>query len=370
MSTDPAGQTIHPFLTSLPREEQFLQKAMSSFVRSRTAPVMVGAPEDLDWQRLGRIIAANQIGPLGDCLFSGRPLPSALLDQWKKLRLQTLFSNIHKLRVAVRLFSIFEQAGLRSVGLRGLTLAHTLYPDAGLRPMKDLDILVDTHDHQQVVQIMRAQGHEPANLLRTQVVYVMDGVEIELHLSLLTAKRYRDVMDSDVLLGSRSRVATREGDVFRLPADHELLELVTHAFVHHELQGYARVLDIALMMCDPGIHWDFVSAWCRDKGLTNMFLFTLSYADALFGLELHPERHFSRILPARVRRRFASYSAFLFGGNSIRHFVRRKRNLFFIAETPATRFRELLRLFSGTTCRELQLALGRKRPPGPAGLPL
>ena len=48
MSTDPAGQTIHPFLTSLPREEQFLQKAMSSFVRSRTAPVMVGAPEDLD----------------------------------------------------------------------------------------------------------------------------------------------------------------------------------------------------------------------------------------------------------------------------------------------------------------------------------
>ncbi len=365
MRTDPAMLTAHPLLNSLPLEEQFLQIAMSSFVRTRITPVPISAPDGLDWQRLNWLITANQIGPFGDCLFSGQPLPPAVLDRWKKLRLQTLFNNIHKLRVAVRLFSAFEQAGVRSVVLRGLTLAFALYPDAGLRPMRDLDILVDATSHQQIVQIMRTHGYEPASLLRTQVLYFIEGVEIEIHLSLLTAKRYRDAMGSDVLLGSRMRITTREGDIFGLPPDHELLELVMHAFVHHELQGYARVLDIALMMCDTSICWQFVASWCRENGLTNMFLFTLSYTDALFGLESHPEQHFSRKLPDRVRSRFPAYSTFLFGGNNFRHFICRKRNLFFIAETPAIMFRELLRLFSGTTYREIRLALTRKQLTGP-----
>lgn len=367
MMTGPAAQAAQPLPSSLPREEQFLQQTMSSFVRARTMPGTVSAPDNLDWQRLGRIIEANQIGPLGACLFTGRPLPPETLKQWETLRLQTLFSNIHKLRVAARLFKLFEQGGIPSVGLRGLTLAHSLYPDPGLRPMKDLDILVGTHDREVVVALLRAAGHEPTALLRTQVVYVIDGVEIEVHLSLLTAKRYREDLDSCVLLDSRVRVTTREGDVFRLPPEHELIELVTHAFVHHDLQGYTRVLDIALMMQTPSLRWETVSSWCRQAGLTNMFLFTLCYTDELFGLGLHPERYFSNVLPAGVRARFPAYSAFLFGGNTIGHFASRRRNIFFIAETPVKKFREFLRLFSGSAYRELRIAASRKRPAGHPG---
>lgn len=344
--------------TAFSAEEAFVQQAMRSFILRERIPDAL--PAGLDWDRVGQVVSINNIGPIVHSLFSRQGLPLRDMAAWGKTRQLLLFSNMKKLDIAARLFDLFEEEGIRSVGLRGLTLAHSYYPDPGLRPMKDLDILVGISDRERIADVMSSRGHRAAKNLRTQMVYLIDGVEVELHLSLLTTKRYRDVLDAETLLGSRSRAPVGRGFIYRLSAEHELLELVAHAYVHHELQGFVRMLDIALVMQDPSIDWTAVARWCGSRRVTNMYLFTLSFVASLFGLDqARVGGYYDRRLPASAVRMFESYRKPYFGGDTIGHYLARKRSLLYAAEHPSVKMRQILRLFSSSTVRDI-IRLSRK----------
>lgn len=340
-------------------EERFFLQALSSFVHHGDGRDVPTPPEGLRWDRVNQLVQVNNVGPVFHLLLSGRGLPLPL-EAWGQVRMQVLFANIQKLRLAVRLFGLLEAAGVAAVGLRGVSLAHGTYPDPGLRPMKDLDILVDPDKGPQIEEALAAAGFTPSNRLRSQLVYTVGGVEIELHLSLLTAKRYRAAFDAGELLSSRVRVQTAEGAIYRLPPEQELLELVAHAFVHHELQGLTRMLDIALVMSRPGLDWMAVGSWCRTARLSNMYRFTLSLADALFRPGSTTYRGaIDAKLPRGADRLFASYSRQYLGGDSLLHHACRKRNLFYVAERPGVKLNQFWRLFSASHFREMRLVAGR-----------
>lgn len=347
----------------LSREERFVLDAAGAFVRGGRAED-VEAPAGLDGNRVAQIVHINNIGPVVHYLFRERGFPLPGMDAWGQVRMRVLFANVQKLRLAVRIFGILDRAGIRSVGLRGVTLANLYYPEAALRPMKDLDILVDADAGPGILAAMAAAGYETTNRLRSQLVYVIDGVEIEIHLSLLTAKRYRAAFDSRLMLDARVRVETAEGIVYRLPVEQELIELVAHAFVHHELQGFTRIMDIALVMARPGIDWEAIGRWCRDARLSNMYLFTLSLADALFetGNDAF-RRHISAKLPFGADRLFASYGKLYFGGDNVLHYFCRKRNMFYVAERPGVKLNQFWRLFSASHFREMKQLITKGKTP-------
>ena len=345
------------------REEQFLLRTLRSFVLQGDGREAPEQPPGLQWDRVAQLVHVNNIGPVVHHCFREHPLPLRDHGRWGQVRMKQLVDNLRTLRVAVRLFRLFEDAGIRSVGLRGVTLAHLHYPDAGLRPMKDLDLLVDARDHGQVIEALRRDGLEPSNRLRSQVVYVIDGIEVEVHLSLLTAKRYRAVFDRDALLAARTGAKTAEGAVFRLTREDELLELVAHAFVHHELQGLGRMLDIALVMTRPGLEWDRIVRWCEASRLTNMVLFTLAFTDSLFGLDLRPEERFGRKLPFWSHAMFRSYLKLYFGGDNPMDYLCRMRSLLYAAERPVTKMNQLFRFFSKRYAKDLRYLLRKDKAP-------
>lgn len=344
-------------------EELFLLGTLRSFVLHGDGREALERPSGLRWDRVAQLVHVNNIGPVVHHCFRDRPLPLRDHGRWGQVRMKQLFDNLRTLRTAVRLFRLFEDAGIRSVGLRGVTLAHLHYPDAGLRPMKDLDILVDARDHGQVIEALQRDGLEPSNRLRSQVVYVIDGIEVEVHLSLLTAKRYRAVFDRDALLAARTAAATAEGGVYRLTPEDELLELVAHAFVHHELQGLGRMLDIALVMNRPGLDWDRIVRWCEASRLSNMVLFTLAFTDRLFGLDLRPEERFGRKLPLWSRTMFRSYLRLYLGGDNPLDYLCRMRCLLYAAERPVTKMNQFFRFFSKRYAKDLLYLMRKDRPP-------
>ncbi|MHB8844967.1 MAG: nucleotidyltransferase family protein [Nitrospirota bacterium] len=344
-------------------EERFVLDASGAFVRGgKTGDTEAAA--GLDVSRIAQIVHINNIGPVFHYLFRERGFSLPGMDGWGQLRMRVLFANIQKLRLAVRIFGILEKAGIRSVGLRGVTLANLYYPEAALRPMKDLDILVDADAGPGVLAAMSAAGYETTNRLRSQLIYVIDGVEIEIHLSLLTAKRYRAAFDSRLLLDARVRVETAEGVIYRLPIEHELIELVAHAFVHHELQGFTRIMDIALVMARPETDWKAIGRWCRDAQLSNMYLFTLSLADALFetGNDAF-RRHIDAKLPFGAGRLFSSYGKLYFGGDNLLHYACRKKNMFYVAERPGVKLNQFWRLFSASHFREMKQVMTKGKTP-------
>jgi hypothetical protein len=117
-------------------------------------------------------------------------------------------------------------------------------------------------------------------------------------------------------------------------------------------------------MDQPGLDWQSIVRWCRNARLTNMYLFTLTFADKLFDLGIDPEARFGLRLPSRSERMFAAYGRLYFGGDNVLQYARRLRNLFYVAERPATKLNEFWRIFSAKTVRDLRLLAAKRNATG------
>jgi len=69
---------------------------------------------------------------------------------------------------------------------------------------------------------------------------------------------------------------TNDGLIYCLPREQELISVVAHAFIHHELDSLMPLIDLGLLMSDPDLDWDFVVAWCRNRRLTLKRLIPIS----------------------------------------------------------------------------------------------
>jgi hypothetical protein len=324
-------------------EEQFLSRALHDFIYQK--PTHLSQPTKLDWNRIDALIFHYNLMPIFHFLYKAPPIDPERIQRWHRVRINFLRRNILVLKTAADLFSTFEQNGIATVGLRGLNLAHFFYPDPGLRPMRDVDILFNPRDRHKLKNVLESRGYAADRVLRSQLVYTINQIIFEFHWSFLTAKRYRAAVDSAWLINSRIPKKTSEGLVFCLPREQELISVVAHGFIHHELDSIISLIDLGLLMTDPNLDWDFIVAWCRERRLTNLFVFVLSFANRL--LMLNREEYllrFNRPLPADITDTFEAYAAAIWGRYTFRSRLLRIKTLFYVAEHPFTKLRQFLRL--------------------------
>ena len=333
-------------------QAQFIRRALGSFIRGGADRLEM--PIDMNWQRLNRGIEPHNLEPLFLYILRRHAVPAELERQWQQAGKTILFDNLRALKAATFLFSILESAGIRAAAMRGLNLVNRIYPESGLRAMQDVDILISPQDRVFLLETLKAENLEPHQYLRSQYVYRVKGVTFEIHWSLLTAKRYRETIDSDALLTSRISWDTPDGRIFCLSNDHALMGLIAHAFVHHELTIMKQLVDIGLFAMHQAIDWNRIYRWCTGARLTNMFGLTLALVERLFlldgGFDTGP---FKGCVPDRTQKDFAAYIEPFFGRTGFCQYVRLKKNLIFVAEDPFTKLNQFFRLFTLTEARDI-----------------
>lgn len=358
MGSDRKGTVLKAGGRAESLECKFTRDVLRCFVVH--CPEELKIPDQLDWDRLAHVVLHYNLGSIFAYVLNSDSVPAGLRNSWNEWRMRCLFSNIRSLKTACKLFSTLEKAGISAVGLRGLTLSHFSYPDPGLRPMRDVDILIAPSDRHRIVDLMKSQGFIPAQILRTQFVYHIDGTIFEVHWSLLNIKRYRSAVDSEAFVKSRRKIPTPEGSVYCLSKEKELLGLVAHAFVHHELDRILQIVDIALYMMRADIDWKYITSWCRQAHMTNIFLFTLTFVNYFFNLHLERRLEvFGQSLPQGTSKTFESYIVRLFDRDTIFDHLRRKKNLFFVAEQPIVKLKQALRLIAPDEVRDLLQLLAK-----------
>ncbi len=325
-------------------EAQFLGQVLGSFVRRTPAPV---APDGLDWLHLERLAARNKSMSIVLHTLGAKRIPADIVQRWRHLGvgIELHYSRAHL--ATIKLCRWLEEAGIPAVVLRGMALASWAYPTPGLRPMVDVDILVCPGARDVLPAYLLKHGLTPAQKLRSQLVYQIDGVVFELHWSLLTPKRYRKLVNASAWLDSRVALPGGDGVVYRLTAEHELLELVCHSFIHHEVDSLLQLVDIALISQFEALDWKYVMALCERASVTRLFRFTLGFADALFNLGLQTRLAGTGVDLAPLRQRLAeAYEAPLFMRDARRHLLQRKINLLRVAEKPEVWLKQLIRFLN------------------------
>jgi len=174
-------------------------------------------------------------------------LPAATLERLRQRRQSYLALNIVKRAEAEEELAALAGAGIQAVVLKGLDLAWRVYPDPGLRPYTDVDLLIAPECLDRAEAVMLAAGYHPtpetaelrskrAKWMDYQYVHPESEVMIEIHVELLHPGRF--TLDHPAIL------ARSEGG-FLAPADrflHLALHLAKHTYFDRLLWVYDLVL--------------------------------------------------------------------------------------------------------------------------------
>ncbi|MDU9049220.1 MAG: nucleotidyltransferase family protein [Candidatus Electrothrix sp. Rat3] len=119
--------------------------------------------------------------------------PDHILRSLRLLALRHRQSNGLLSKTLAKVLTILESAGIPVLVLKGAALCQTLYPDPGLRPMRDIDLLVPWDQALPAHTLLQQHGfHDPAvftpedHLHLAALYQEVDGIQVclELHRSL------------------------------------------------------------------------------------------------------------------------------------------------------------------------------------------
>jgi putative nucleotidyltransferase-like protein len=205
-----------------------------------------------------------------------------------------------------------RDAGVDALTLKGIALAHTVYPEPGLRPMADIDLLVRPSDRLRAIEILgrhdyRTPGREAERLgeSRCFAELVRDGVLLDLHWDIARYLRFEGVVrvDHEGLWRRARPLVLAEGRSQALCPEDTLLHLVVHLTLGSD---FARVLwyadiDAVIRRYAAELDWDRVVDEARCWRIGALLDWTLGVVTASFGTPL-PAGLVERLAPGRLRR--------------------------------------------------------------------
>jgi len=208
--------------------------------------------------------------------------------------------------------SALRAAGVEAITLKGMALAHTVYPEPGLRPMADADLLVRPGDRLPAIAALGRLGYrtpgpdaERLGASRCFAELVRDRILIDLHWDVARYLRFEGVVRVDHEgLWSRARpLVLAEGDSLALCPEDTLLHLVLHLTLGSD---FARVLwytdiDALIRRHAAELDWSRVVDEAGRWRIRALLDWTLGVVRASFGTPMPPILT-ERLAPGRLRR--------------------------------------------------------------------
>jgi hypothetical protein len=226
---------------------------LSQLISDQVSDVDWDSFSPIDWALLLQLAQREGGGPL---LYwrlskSGKfaSLPAKVQNSLRAMYSSTWIYNQNIFKELEVLARLFNQADIPAVVLKGACFALTIYPDIGLRPMGDLDILVPKAKLAEAIQIVKTLGYvdmlpdaSPGlkDLLNHEICFQKKGassITLELHHSLVADKSFTYAVSVDwfwehtELLGAFSQ--KRFESLRMLTPTAQVLYGTAHAMLQH-----------------------------------------------------------------------------------------------------------------------------------------
>lgn len=303
-------------LTLSPEERLLIWCVTSLSSASQADPSAWPPAIRLNWRKLALLAKWHRLLPLFSYLHernsSFAQVPLSLLQQSKE---DYNWSACHNALLQGHLRSIltsFRDHNIQVIVLKGAALAERLYPQIGLRPMSDIDLLVRQSDLSEAQRIMESLGFEGAGNQALQDLYLhhhhhlapylhqRTGAMVELHWQLVRPDHpYR--LDAQEMWANAREVSLAGVKCLDLESADQLIHLCIHFFGDRLGMNYGALLqlcDIALYLrnYDNTINWeDFNSRVIRDSVSSEVY--TTLYAARLVLGASYPEEVDIRLRP-------------------------------------------------------------------------
>ncbi|HZG88382.1 nucleotidyltransferase family protein [Paenibacillus sp.] len=194
------------------------------------------------------------------------------------------------------------EVGIRSVVLKGAHLIQTAYP-FGLRPVDDIDLLVDIADFPRLATVLRDMGYEAFDVgidqwthlhISNKITYSTRSapvVPIDVHFS-LGPYPYLGSLTSDVVFANTETITMENGQTMTVLRPELLLtHLALHLFQHHFENWQVSACDIAALLRQKGdaFDWQAFGSIADRHRLRLPIAYALRKASELAGIDIPEE---------------------------------------------------------------------------------
>lgn len=277
----------------------------------RAAAQAVSRYPETEWSVVVRHAEWHDVMPL----LAHRLAQSAAVlpaDVAGRLRQAYLVSAARALRISRQLSDVLRAlrgADTPVIPLKGAALAEPVYGNIALRPMRDLDLLVEPSRLEDVERVLLSLGYGPAD--RPPVAeerarwhhltpFRRDGaLNIEVHWTLEVPSSPFPIEPAS--LWRRAVPVTIAGEpTLGLSPEDQLLHLCLHAGYHHRFRVRLRHLaDVSTLLETQGhaLAWTDLAAQARAWGVERFVSCTLAVASRLLGPPL-PDESLAILAPA------------------------------------------------------------------------
>jgi hypothetical protein len=230
-------------------------------------------PDAAGWEALDAMAAQHRLRPLllSQARAAGNwPLPPEVLSRWEGANRDSALSSLRHKAALGDLAQFLGDAGLEFLALKGARLAWRDYPAPGLRPLRDIDLLVPESDVERAFAVLEAAGlvmnggDEAAQAEALEhdkhlppLWHARREVTVELHHRLTDPPaRHGYHMPQIDPAAVIARAEPGEGGILFPAPDDMLAHLIIHALYNHRLDCGPLVLaDLHFLIRTGGIDW-------------------------------------------------------------------------------------------------------------------
>lgn len=283
-----------------------LYQALCRALSDRASEVDWGEFGASDWQAFVAMARLESVAPMlywtvrRGGLPAGAP-PEAMAALGESYYASTAY-NVLLFDELDRVLDAFKVAQIRTIVLKGAALAAGLYPEMGLRPMTDLDLLVQPDRFRQSYDLLTERlgytecSEEPArdfdlifHHARCLKRAVGPGLLLELHQELVATAAYRYHAPSDWFWDhAEASIWHRQGiEALTLSPTAQLLYSATHAMMQHGGGSIPMIwlydMHLMLTLQSDRLDWELLLARAGETGWSAGLLAALKRIRRDFG---------------------------------------------------------------------------------------
>jgi hypothetical protein len=292
------------------------EKALISLIRFGLPfsddPVVISSISREEWGDIFQVALKHRLAPLLYASLLRREKriqpPQAIFQVLQDQYQCTKTTNWALFRELGDLLGIFESEHISVVLLKGAALAKTLYPAIAMRPMNDIDLLIQPSDAIRTQDILIARGFIPYLELaknynvqfKHHQAFNRGGkypMTIEVHWHLFARPYYRNRMPIDWFWQRTEPIDMDGYHALAFTPISQLIHLAAHTVLNHQSDSnFLPLYDLALLLnryCTR-INWDEVIQSAQTFGLSHILQSTLDHVEEIWNIAL-PDNVSSRL---------------------------------------------------------------------------
>ena len=307
-----------------PEEQLLLCCARTKLSKNNQDKIRKLVSNGLDWDYFLQMVKAHGLAPLLyyhlHRIDHNHRIPQLIMDQLHTIYYSNLARNLLLYNESSLVLKSFKEKGIPVVALKGIVLAEFVYKNVALRPMADVDLLVQKRNLSEITKTLFKLGFEILPQEKRATVKYMNESHfvkrqenlkhlpiliINIHWDLTAPARFKGAtkINTQQMISKARPGKVACSNILVMAPEDQVLHVIYHATFQHPFIGLLQLCDVAelIKLKENELDWQVLVKTSRNGRIATAAYYFLSSSKKLLGAPI-PDWVLKALTPNLLKR--------------------------------------------------------------------